>query len=221
MNKQEAINILKRRKGVFNSIDKLIKSTKKTKEEDKKNEDQLDLFSVGLEVEVVKPEIKPYEGNVDLIDLLKMETELLGFPVTWTPLDDIADIYYDLFTTHAAYDILQITEETKGIIFIDYVVDIEHRVSKKGNKYAKIRTSMLNGDDYMFLFVEQFKTYIPQLFNYETYMIMIDYNEPNKDYSKHSLVIKHVKNIKDIDVDAEIERLKTLYPLISSKDDNR
>jgi len=86
------------KKTLVQNFDSIIKASKSSKKADLSSQGQLDLFSMGLEDVKSNPKLIEYDGYIDLMDMVSMEEDLLGIPVTYNPLDDL-QILIELYCT--------------------------------------------------------------------------------------------------------------------------
>jgi DNA polymerase III alpha subunit len=206
VNKQQIEATFRWRQTLVDNIEKIMGATKKSKKLDLSKTGQLDLFSMGLEDCKSNPKLNEYTGNIDLMEWVNIETDLLGVPITYEPLED-KWMYKELYCTHEVTDLFELTDDTKDIIVLDRITNIERRVSQSGNNYVKIHLSQLGTENYCYLWGRYYKEYIPKVFNQETYIFLIEYKKATPEFSKDSLIINGLKNIKDIEINEEYDRL--------------
>lgn len=210
MDKSEVERIFRWRKSLVNNFDKITGAIKSAAKADLSSEGQLDIFSMGMEDDIERPKIEMYDGPINLMEGLHLEVELLGLPVTYNPLDDLW-MYEELYCTHKVVDLFEMNKNRTKIIVMDRITDIKTQPSKRGNLYSKIFLSNLGLNNYCFLFGDDLKNYISRIFIDQIYLIELEYKLPSPEFSKESIIIHHIKNIKDVDIEAEYERvIKTL-----------
>lgn len=209
MNKKEAEAIFRWRQTLLDNFDSIKLAVKKSRKANALTGDQLDLFGAGLEVAKEFPKLIPYEGYISLIASVNKEVELLGVPVLYNPIDDY-DMYKELYCTHNVVDLFDLTEDEEGIVVLDRVTEIDYRVSKRGNDYCKLFLSNLGQEYYVYLFGKFYRDYIQHIFKDEIYLFKLKYSTPTKDYNRDSISCEHLKNIKDVDIDTEYDRLLTI-----------
>ena len=210
--KDQAIQSFQNRQAIVNSLDNLIRYGQAFQKNKNKVTTQLSLFDIGLEDKTEKPKIE-LKDNIDLIEWYKLESQLLGVPITYDPLKELW-MYEELYCTHKPDDVLKMTEYQKDIVIMDIINEIEHRKSKSGNDYVKIYTQNL-GETYLYLTGKAYQNLIFNVFKNQIYLFDLTYNPPTKDYSKDSININYLKNINDIDIDNEYNALmKRIIPNI-------
>lgn len=197
---QNAESIFRHRQTILDNLDKILSSAKGSKKSQSKNVGQLSLFG---DIEVEKPKLVEYDGHISLMKWVNAETELLGVPITYEPLDEYGQLK-ELLCTHTASDLLEMVEDTDGIVIMDRVTLIDKRTSKNGNPYAKLYLSQFGSEKYCYLTGDNYKKYISLIYLNEIYLFLMKYRKPTKDFSIDSINIVHVKNVKDIDIDTEI-----------------
>lgn len=205
MTKAEVENIYRWRKTLVQNFDNIIKASKSSKKADLSSQGQLDLFSMGMEDVKTNPKLIEYDGVIDLMELVNVETELLGIPVLYDPLEEYS-FYVDIYCTHTISEILELTDKTENIIIIDRLSRIEHKISAKGNKYCKLFFLQF-GETYIYLWGNLYKDKISMMYVNEIYMIQLNFNTPTKEFDRYSHVCTHIKNVKDVDIDSEYKRL--------------
>ena len=100
MNRLEAEDVFRRRQTIVDNLDKLINSSKKSKKaESKSSFGQMSLFDIGLDDCKEPPKMIECEGNIRLMDYVNLETEILGVPITYNPLDELW-MYKELYCTN-------------------------------------------------------------------------------------------------------------------------
>lgn len=213
MNKQQAELIYRNRRTILDNIDNVLNYQKKIDKlrdkSAKKNIGQLSLFDVE-EVEIIKkPELIESNSFINIEECVDRETELLGIPISYNSLDDLW-IYEELYCTHLVTDLLEVTEATKRMIVMDKIVDIEYRTSDAGNRYCKLYLSKLGSENYCYMWGKTYRDYIPMTFKKQIYLFDIEYKPATKEFSRNCLIVNHLKNIKDVDIDEEYNRLVPL-----------
>lgn len=204
MEKERAEQIYRWRRAIIDNFDKIknaIKSSKKAES----NPSQLSLFDAGLEVAKETPKIRISNDPVNIIEWVNKETEILGITVLYDPIDELY-MYKELYCSHEVYDILELTEKTENIVILDRLVKIDHRISVKGNKYCKLFFYQL-GETYIYLWGQNYRNHISSLFINECYLIQLTFNTPTKDFDRYSYVCTHIKNVKDVDINEEYNKL--------------
>lgn len=205
LNKQKIVDLFKWRKTLVQSYEIIKNAVKSSEKADLSDQGQLDLFSAGLEVEKTLPKLIEYEGGVDLMEMVDLETEYMGLPITYEPLNGL-DMYVDIYCTHSVYEVLELTDKTENIIILDRVVIIEYKISQKGNKYCKLFLSQM-GETYIYLWGQQFRDLISRIFTNEIYLLSITFNIPTKDFDRYSYVCNYIQNIKDVEIEEEYNRI--------------
>lgn len=218
MNKQQIESIFRYRQTIIDNIDKIIGATKKSQKADLSAQGQLDLFSMGLEDCKSNPKLKLYDGHINLIEYVNKESELLGVPVLYDPIEDVSFMYYELYCTHNVYDILELTEQTENIVIIDRLVKIEHRTSKNGNNYCKLYFSQL-GETYLYLWGQNYRNFVSSLFVNEIFIIRLTFNIPTKEFDRYNYVCTGIKNIKYVEIEEEYNRLINSLEIIDELDE--
>lgn len=207
MDKRKIEKIFRWRKTLINNWDKITGAIKSSKKADLSSQGQLDLFSVGLEDVSTPLKLNKDNGHIDIMENVKNEIEVLGVPVLFNPIDDYV-IHKELFCTHEVHDLLRFTEAYKGIIVLDRITSILYKSSQKsGNKYCKLFISELGEENYLYLWGKNFSKYIPQIFIDNIYLIEVEYITPTPKFDMTAIAVTHIKNVKDVDVKSEIERL--------------
>lgn len=206
MNKKEAEEVFRWRRTLVDNIEEIILATKKSSKYDLSSQGQMDLFGAGLEVEK-KKDLKEYSGYINIMDHVRDEMGLIGVPYTYNPLDGL-DMYSNLYCTHDVTDILEFNENKSGVIVMDWITEITHHRSKeKGNPYVRIYTSLYGADKYWFLWGKDYERLISKVFINEVYLFELNYRIPTIEYSKESINITHLNNVKDVDINSEYERV--------------
>lgn len=208
MSKENLENIIRWRNTLASdeTWDLLTGAIKSSRKANSVGEGQLDLFGAGLEVKKEYPKIEIQQGHVNLMEIVEKETELLGVPVLYNPIDDY-DMYRDLFCTHSVTDLLEMTEPTHNIVILDRVTQIDYRVSQRGNNYCKFYISSLPGDTYIYLWGAAYRGLIPKLFRNGIYLFQLEYKVATPEFSKDSIVCHLLKHVDDVDIEAEYDRL--------------
>jgi len=210
MNKQQIEETFRWRKTLIKNYDKIIGAYKSSAKINESNKGQFSLFSIGMEDCKVTPKLEEHEGYIDIMQSVNEEAELIGVPIFYNPLDD-CDMYKHLFATHEVYDLLDFDKDKSKIIVLDRIVKItSHKSKKSGSSYAKIYTSMLGVDEYWFLFGRAYSDLISKAYVNEIYLFELNYRIPTANYSKSSVNISYLKNIKDVDINSEYNRLVNL-----------
>jgi len=203
---KEARDILRYRITLLRNTDKILKAAKKSEKANENAHGQLSMFDVGLVKESPNVELDEYEGHVHEMDLVNMEKEVIGLSLTFDPLEE-CEMYKSLYCTNEVDDVNKIIKAKEGIVIMDYITKIKHLPSRKGNMYARIETSELANGNFFYLFGDMYKDNIRDLFINQIYLIELTYNEPSLTFDRDSLVIDRIKNIKDVDITREYERI--------------
>ena len=206
MDKKQAIDVLKYRLTLLKNYDKIINSLKSSRKADLSGQGQLDMFSVGLEDPKENTKLVEYDGNVAHMDIVDIEKDLLGLTISYNPLDELI-MYEDLYCTHKVTDLFSMNKTKHNIVIMDYIVNIDYKKSKKNNFYAQIQISNFNDKYFMYLFGDTFKENIHKLFIGESFLIQLSYQEPTPKFDRDSYVINSIKNIKDVEIDEEYNRI--------------
>lgn len=191
------------------NVEKIFSSVKKSKDKEEANQGQLDLFSIGLEDPKADLKLDPYHGAVNPIQEANLEAELIGLSISYDPLDD-HQMCQELFCTHYPVDIFDITSSTNDIIIMDRVVDIYTGISKSGKKFYRLTLSKLGKDYQISIYGKKFVQYIKELFIDQIYLFQINYQEPSSKSPYASMNTVRLKNVKDVDVDGEYDRIMGL-----------
>jgi hypothetical protein len=204
MNRSEAEEIFRGRKTIFDNVESLLDKVRKSSNYDLADQGQLDLFGAGLEVE--KATLKAYSGLIDVMEWVRHEMYSLGVPVTYTPLDEL-DMHKDLFCTHGVSDLFNFDKDMPNVVVADWITDITYHKSKKSGKpYAKIFTSLYGVDNYWYLWGRDYKELIPRVYVNEAYLFQISYRIGTPEFSRESINITYLNNVKDIDLEKEYKR---------------
>lgn len=206
MTSNEAKEILRYRITLLRNSERIFKAAKKSEKANEDIDGQLSMFNVGLEKEAPNIELEAYKGNVHEIDLVIMEKEVIGLPITFNPLDE-NQIYKDLYCTHEMNNLRTMLKTKEGIVVMDYITKINHRTSQRGNHYAQIITSELEEGNFFYLFGDMYKDNIRDLFINQIYLIELTYNQPSLTFDRDSFIIDRIKNVKDVQIDKEAKRL--------------
>lgn len=219
MDKKQIEKVFRWRKTLVNNFEKISGATKKSKKADLSGQGQLDLFSMGMDDCKSTPTLDEYTGYINLMELVDLETDLLGVPVTFEPLAQYW-MFKELYCTHEVIDLLELTDDELGIIIMDRITLVDKRISQRGNDYCKIHLSQLGSENYCYLWGESYRKYIPQIFLNEIYLFQLQHKKGTKEFSQDSLIITHVKNIKDVDIDFEYNRLINSLEIIDELDED-
>lgn len=207
MNKNEALEIYKWRRGLVDSFESITSAIKSSNDLAEKNVGQLDLYSEVIKVDKVYPKVKIPNYSINIIEEVNKEVELLGIPFTYDPIDDL-QIYSDVYCSHNPVNLLELVEDTKDIVILGRISDIEYRKSKKsGNPYAKIRISSLPEEYYFYLTGKRYVNNIAKMFLLNHYLFRLTFSMPTKDYPYESISIERVDNILDLDIEGRIKEL--------------
>ena len=199
------------RQTIVDNLDTIIKQGKQMKKEKLNSNSQLSLFddsNFDIEIDTSLP---IYKGKINKMKFAEKERELLGISITYNPLND-ARIFEDIYCNHSPIDLLYLEKDEKNIVIMDYIIDIEHRTSKRGNSYAKIFISTLGRETYFYLFGENYKKFMPTIFRNKIYLFKLTYNTPSKRFNRNNIVIDNIKNIEYIDVYGKIDELIEALP---------
>jgi len=205
MNKTDAIEVYRWRQTLVDNYEAINKSIKSSNKADLSHQGQLSMFDIGLDDPKAEIKLKTHEGSINVMDYVNKETELLGIPVLYDPLQEY-EFYFDIYCTHTPSEILELTEKTEKIVIIDRLSRIENRTSAKGNKYCKLFFSQM-GETYIYLWGNLFKDKVNMLFINSILMVELTFNTPTKEFDRYSYVCTYIKNIKDVDIDEEYNRL--------------
>ena len=118
-------------------------------------------------------------------------------------------------------DLLQMTEDESGIIILDWILDLtRHKSKKSGNSYYKIYTSLLGGSNYMHLWGNDYKRLAHSVFVNEIYLFEVKFIAPTPEFSRESIAITHLKNVKDISYEDFNVKLNDLKASFDYKESN-
>ena len=201
MNKQEAKEIYYNRQSLVDSLDSIIEYGKAFQKNKNKQTAQLTLFDMGMEDKIEVPKIESKNTSVNLIEWYKLESQLLGIPITYDPLKELW-MYEELYCTHTSEEVLKMNEHKKDIVIMDIITEIEYKISKNGNNYAKIYTQNL-GETYLYLTGKAYQHLIFNVFKDQIYLFDLTYNPSAPSFSKESININFLKNINEVDIEGE------------------
>ena len=63
------------------------------------------------------------------------------------------------------------------------------------------------GETYIYLWGQNYRSFVSSLFINECYLIQLTFNTPTKEFDRYSYVCTLIKNVKDVDINAEYDRL--------------
>lgn len=199
MEKSEIEAILRYRYTIVDNLQDIINKIKKNKLNKNKNVAQLSLFD-NDEFENYKDfKLKINNDNININKIAEIETELLGIPITYDPLNEY-DFYKEIICTNEVTDILNFTSDINNIIIIDRITKIDCKISKTGNKYAKVHISKLPSLMYMYLTGKNFEKYIHYTFINNIYLFEVNYRTASPTFTVDSISISHLKHIEDVDI---------------------
>ncbi|MGI5922076.1 MAG: DNA polymerase III subunit alpha [Syntrophomonadaceae bacterium] len=169
---------------------------------------QLSLFGDSLApVEEPLPTVK---GELEPHDRLRREKEVLGFYVSQNPLDEYRDILPLVTTSELAQ--LPAGDEEVYVRVAGMVVNLNRRVSKKGDSYARFFLEDQSGRMEMMLFPSAFKSCIGQL-QPDTAVIAEGYLNNRDEQPK--IVVRKVfpltANLKELHIRVEYEKTENEY----------
>ena len=210
MDRSKIESIFRWRKTLVDNFDKIKSAKASSKKADLSSQGQLSMFDAGLEDVKEMPKLEEYSGAIHIMDWVRSEMSIVGTPYTYNSLDDLS-MYKDLYCTNEVVDLFELTEDKSKIVVMDWITEITHHKSKdKGSPYVKIYTSLYGADNYWFLWGKDYQSLIAKVYINEIYLFELNYRIPTKNYSKESINITHLNNIKDIDVNGEYERVYNL-----------
>ena len=125
--------IFRNRITIRNNVETIIKYGKSVQKNN--NSGQFDLFA-GM-IERVRPELVSVDGDLSKVAFSIEEAKLIGIPITYDYMDEFY-IHKVAFSTHNLQEIDDSGLNTRGMVTIAMVSNIERRTSAKGNPYVKI-----------------------------------------------------------------------------------
>lgn len=207
MKKHEAIELFRSRKTVVDNSEKIMNTVKSSQKADLSSTGQMSLFDAGMKDVIGRPKLVEHSDPIDIMQCVREEIDLLGMCLTYDPLEEY-EIIDALYCTHTTADLLSVTENTKGMIVMDWIYDIDYRISKKsGTPYCKLHLASLGADHYLYLWGKNFQKLIKTVFKNNVYLLEVEYMEPTPEFSKSSLVCSYLKNVKSVDPTAKYKQI--------------
>ncbi|HZK43372.1 MAG TPA: DNA polymerase III subunit alpha [Syntrophomonadaceae bacterium] len=169
-----------------------------------KSEHQLSLFG-DQEKMVEEPKVE-VEGELETEDKLRMEKEVLGFYVSENPLDEFKELL-PLISTYSLADL----ESESDQIYVRVpamIVDLSHKVSRKGDGYAKFNLEDFTGQMEAILFPSAYRNNFKRL-GTDTPVIAEGFYDLKDDQPK--IIVQRLRNIS-----ANIKELHIRIPYDAS-----
>ncbi|WP_242848790.1 helix-hairpin-helix domain-containing protein [Syntrophomonas palmitatica] len=145
------------RKQALSIMDECLNLALKIKESE--SSQQMSLFGEVSEL-VEEPQVA-VKGELDNQEKLRREKEVLGFYVSANPLDAYRDIL-SCITTHQLADLQNITED-EYVRVAGTVLNLNRRVSRKGDSYARFDLEDLSGRMEVMVFPSAFRQNMERL----------------------------------------------------------
>lgn len=181
---------------------------------------QASLF--GDTMSLVEEPVIRVKGELPQRERLAREKEVLGFYVSESPLDEYRDLI-PLITTRQVGD-LNHTDDESYVRMAGVMINLQRRVSKKGDSYARFHLEDLSGRMEMMVFPSAYRQNLQQLGDDQPVVVEGFYDTRDEQPKvvvrrilplPHDLTELHVRIPDDAEVDNSKEKLVTLlrqYP---------
>lgn len=184
----DSLNIT--RKQALSIMDECIEISIKIHES--KSDFQLSLF--GDQQSLVEEPVPAVSGELATEDKLRREKDVLGFYVSQNPLDDFKNII-PLVTTYSIAD-LENESDQLYVRLLGMVTNLSHKMSKKGDRYAKFNLEDFSGRIEAILFPSAYKNNWDRL-EPDTPVIAEGFYDLKDEQPK--IIVQRIRNIsKDI-----------------------
>lgn len=153
---------------------------------------QMSLF--GSVKEMIEEPVPAVSGELRNVDKLRREKDVLGFYVSQNPLDEYRDIM-PLVSTYSLADL----EEARDQIYVrilGLVVNPIHKLSKKGDRYARFYIEDFTGRVEAFLFPSAYPNYRAFLENDASAVIIEGFYDLKDEQAK--IVVQKIRDVSPV-----------------------
>ena len=184
-------------------IEKMIKFGNKIQQN--KSSTQIDIFGGAQEIELESPKA-PICEKWKTMEFLSKEKEVVGIYLSAHPLDDF--IFESSNFSNSTIRDIKLLEKNKSrdLFFSCVIVDVEHRESKNGKKYAVVQVEDYTDSHKLYFFGEDYTNYFS--FLNIGWAVLISGKIKKKFYNdEFEFKISNIKLLSEI-VDSEVRNLR-------------
>jgi len=206
---QSVRDVLENRQMIVDNVDKLVALSRNKNKF--RSTGQLSLFGEET-IELDKPSLdKRYLSDLELLDIVRMEEDVLGMSVTYDLYGEYVLIEKTLCNITLS-ELEQVINDKQNAIFIAKLARIRPMQSKTGNKYLKLYFVRNGLELEMYLFGEYYESNLRNLFKDKIYIVRCNYNS-----SKQNYIVTKVQDVTTIDpskyiksINIRLDKLQTL-----------